>query len=303
MASPAKHLPPLAYLAAFESAARHESFTYAADELCVTQSAISRQIRLLEETLGCTLFNRTHKAVTLTNEGRKFQRAVTAALELLAASAYELKVKRTSSVTVSVDLAIASFWLIPKLPKFRTAHPEIIVHVDASDEDTHRISEGVDLAIQFGDGYWPGCNARFLLEEEIFPVCSPAFLSRVSPLNSPEDLLSATLIHFETHHWDWMDWKAWFAHTNTVLPKERKDLYINTYPAVVQAALGGQGIAMGWRHLVDDLLSTGALIRPIEASVHTKRGFYLVHPSDSLLSDEARTFCEWIINECKSVRG
>lgn len=301
MVSPAKHLPPLSYLAAFESAARHESFTCAADELCVTQSAISRQIRLLEETLGCALFVRSHKAVALTSEGRKFQRAVTASLELLCAAAYELKVKRSSStVTVSVDLAIASFWLIPKLPKFRAAHPEIIVHVDASDEDTHRISEGADLAIQFGDGYWPGCNARFLLEEEIFPVCSPRYLSKLPPLAGPEDLLLTTIIHFETHHWDWMDWKAWFAHTNTVLPKERQDLYINNYPAVIQAALGGQGIAMGWRHLVDDLLSSGALVRPIETSVQTKRGFYLVHPSDSVLSDEARTFCEWIINECKS---
>lgn len=303
MASPAKHLPPLPYLAAFESAARHESFTSAADELCVTQSAISRQIRLLEESLGCALFNRSHKAVTLTSEGRKFQRAVTAALELLATSAYELKVKRSSSVTVAVDLAIASFWLIPKLPQFRAAHPEIIVHVDASDEDTHRIGEGVDVAIQFGDGYWPGCNARFLLEEEIFPVCSPAFLAKQPALNSPDDLLAATLIHFETHHWDWMDWKTWFAHHHTALPKQRQDLYINTYPAVVQAALGGQGIAMGWRHLVDDLLSSGVLVRPVEASVRTKRGFYLVHPSDSLLTDEARTFCEWIINACQAAPG
>lgn len=304
MGNRSKHLPPLSYLAAFEAAARHESFTSAAAELCVTQSAVSRQIRLLEETLGCPLFVRSHKAVALTEGGRKFQRTVNAALELLAAAAYELKGKGASStVTISTDLAFASHWLIPRLPKFRSAHPEITIHVDASDEDTSQIGEGADIAIQFGDGYWPGCVARFLLKEEIFPVCSPAYLSKFAVMESTQDLLQATLIHLETHHLDWMDWAAWFAHTGSNLAERRQDLFINNYPAVLQAALGGQGIAMGWRYLADDLLAAGILVRPVETSVRTGRGFYLLHSSDSLLSPEARIFCDWIVEQCEDKDG
>ncbi|WP_217497431.1 transcriptional regulator GcvA [Trinickia violacea] len=299
MISRTRHLPPLSYLAAFEAAARHESFTSAADELCVTQSAVSRQIRLLEETLGCALFVRLHKSVTLTEAGRKFQRTVNAALELLAAAAYALRVEASSStVTVSTDLAFASHWLIPRLPQFRSEHPEIVIHVDASDEDTKQIRKGADLAIQFGDGYWPACNARFLLEEEIFPVCAPAYLSRVAPMERTQDLLRATLIHLETRHWDWMDWTTWFAHNDIILTEQRQDLYINNYPAVLQAAISGQGIAMGWRYLADDMLSTGVLVRPIETSVRTGQGFYLLHPSDSLLTPEAKVFCDWIVQQC-----
>nr|WP_067290148.1 LysR substrate-binding domain-containing protein [Marinobacterium profundum] len=297
-----KDLPPLSYLVAFEAAARYQSFTIAADELCVTQAAVSRQIRLLEDNLGIELFNRAHKAVSLTADGRTFQRSVTAALELLAGSARDLKKKRSSStVTVSADLSIASLWLIPKLPLFRKAHPHIIVHVDASDDDTHHMSEGADAAIQFGDGHWPDCNARFLLEEEIFLVCSPAYLASMGEVETAKDLLSATLIHFESEHWDWMDWSTWLAHKSVSLPPERQDLYISNYPAVIQAALGGQGIALGWRHLVDDLLASSALVRPIQASVHSRRGFYLVHPGNRPLSEEARIFCDWTIAQCKAL--
>ncbi|OXY82633.1 LysR substrate-binding domain-containing protein [Oceanimonas doudoroffii] len=299
MRSIIKALPPLTYLVAFEAAARYQSFTQAADELCVTQAAVSRQIRLLEEELGCVLFNRSHKAVTLTPDGRKFQRAVTAALELLASSASELKIHRScSTVTVSADLAIASLWLIPKLPLFRMAHPDIVVHVDASDDHTHQLREGSDIAIQFGDGHWPGCNARFLLGEEIFPVCSPAYLAGIQSLETPADLSAATLIHLESEHWDWMDWATWLAHQNIALPAGRQDIYISSYPAVIQAALSGQGIALGWRHQVDELLASGALVRPMAASVKTRRGFYLVHPSNNLLSEEALSFCEWTIEQC-----
>ncbi|WP_175857249.1 transcriptional regulator GcvA [Burkholderia anthina] len=295
-----KHLPPLSYLAAFEAAARHESFTSAADELCVTQSAVSRQIRLLEETLGCALFVRSHKAVALTDAGRKFQRTVNAAFELLGAAAYDLRVQAGSStVTVSTDLAFASHWLIPRLPKFRAEHPEIVIHVDASDEDTKQIRKGADVAIQFGDGYWPACNVRFLLEEEIVPVCAPAYLARLGPMANACDLLGATLIHLETRHWDWMDWATWFGHNDIVLTEQRQDLYINNYPAVLQAAMGGQGIAMGWRYLADDMLASGVLVRPIETSVRTGRGFYLLHPSDRMLTPEARVFCDWIVRQCE----
>ncbi|MBN3723273.1 transcriptional regulator GcvA [Burkholderia sp. Ac-20379] len=299
MVSRSKQLPPLSYLAAFEAAARHENFTAAAEELCLTQSAVSRQIRLLEETLRCPLFVRSHKAVTLTEGGRKFQRTVNAALELLASAAYELRVQASSStVTVSTDLAFASHWLIPRLPQFREAHPEIVIHVDASDEDTTHIREGADVAIQFGDGHWPACSSRFLLDEEICPVCSPAYLARQTSMRGPEDLLNCTLIHLETRHWDWMDWPTWFARNDLALGEPRQDLYINNYPAVLQAALGGQGVAMGWRYLADDMLDAGVLVRPIETSVRTGRGFFLLYPADSLLSPEARIFCDWIVRMC-----
>lgn len=296
----AKKLPPLAYLVAFEAAARYESFTSAADELCVTQAAISRQIRLLELDLGCHLFNRTHKAVKLTDAGRKFQRSVLAALDILVISTEDLRIKKSaSSVRVSTDLAFASFWLIPKIHKFRIAYPDIAVHIDASDDNTYQVGEGSDVAIQFGDGQFPGYSTHFLLGEEVFPVCSPAYISSRCELSYPDDLLQANLIHFESRRWDWMDWSSWFSHSGVPLPAGRKDLYVNDYSSVIQAALGGQGIAIGWRYLVDDLLATGALVKAIDASVMTERGCYLLSAGDGSLSSEAKIFCDWIIGECK----
>ncbi|MFC6673002.1 transcriptional regulator GcvA [Marinobacterium aestuariivivens] len=295
-------LPPMSSLIAFEAAARHLSFTRAAEELHLTQAAISRQIRQLEENLGLALFTRSHRAVRLTAEGRKFQHTVATALELLATAAGDLRhAKPHSPLSIAADLSIAAFWLMPRLPRFREAHPGIDIRVIASDDNTDRLEDGVDIAIQYGDeGGWPRYRRDYLLDEEVFPVCSPAYLARFPWLKEPADLLQTTLLHHEDEHWDWMDWRNWLASQGIRLTGQRQDLQINNYPLLIQAAIAGQGVALGWRHLLDDLLASGLLVRPIAASLRTRRGYYLITPDTDRLSPNAQRFCDWVKIECRN---
>lgn len=299
MANFRKQLPPMSTLIAFESAARNLSFTRAADELNLTQAAISRQVRLLEENLGISLFTRSHRAVHLTKDGRNFQHSVSDVLERLAYAAEELRSQNHSkTVSVAADMAIASFWLMPRLKKFRNEHPEISIRVVASDDNTLVLDEGIDVAIQLGKEDKSESNGRFLFETEVFPVCSPDYLNKCPPFNSAKDLLNATLLRLDDEHWDWLDWPAWFTLNQVMLQGSRNDLYINNYPLVIQGALTGQGLALGWQHLVEEMLDSGALIRPIEATVRTKRGFYLVLPEETSHASEVNSFCDWLIKEC-----
>lgn len=296
-----RQLPPLSSLVAFDAAARNLSFKQAAQELNLTQAAISRQIRLLEENLGVRLFLRSHRAVRLTPEGRSFAHVVAGSLAQLANGAEELRTQsHGTTVAVAADLAIASFWLMPRLSRFRALHPDISIRVVASDEMPESLREEVDVTIQLGKQDDSGQDARFLFEAEVFPVCSPDFLARHPGLDSPEDLLATTLLRLEDERWDWMDWQAWFTENHVQLKGSRKDIYINNYPLLIQAALSGQGVALGWNHLIQDLLDSGMLTRPVAASVHTRRGFYLLLPESKSPCPGVDTFCDWVIAECRN---
>lgn len=294
-----KQLPPMTSLIAFEAAARHMSFTLAAEELSLTQAAISRQVRLLEENLGIALFIRSHRAVRLTPEGRHFQHTVSEALERLAFGAQELRT-RTQDMTVSVaaDMAVSSFWLMPRLKQFRSEYPDITVRVMASDDQGLVESEDVDVAIQLGRGEESAQESTFLFQAKVFPVCSPEYLTSCPDLKSEADLLQTTLLRLDDKHWDWLDWPAWFALNQIQLEGTRNDLYINNYPLVIQAALTGQGMALGWQHLIDDMLCSGHLIKPIESCLQTERGFYLVFPNKHDVSPAAEKFSVWLKQQC-----
>jgi len=294
-----KQLPPMTSLIAFEAAARYMSFTKAAEELNLTQAAISRQVRLLEENLGVALFVRSHRAVRLTTQGRNFQHTVSDALERLVYGAQELRTHHQgTTISVSADMAISTFWLMPRLSQFRSEYPDITIRLIASDDQMLTESDDIDVSIQLGQGGIDEQESIFLFQAEVFPVCSPAYIKRYPNLKSEADLLETTLLRLEDERWNWLDWPAWYALNHIQLEGNRNDLYINNYPLLIQAAMMGQGVALGWQHLIDDMLHSGNLIKPIKSSIKTSRGFYLVFPNKNEISPAVKKFNAWMMLQC-----
>ncbi|MEM7223730.1 MAG: LysR substrate-binding domain-containing protein [Pseudomonadota bacterium] len=289
-------LPPLTALPAFEASARLRSFTQAAAELYVTQAAVSRQIRVLEENLGVRLFERSHRRITLTEEGQRFQHVVAVALDLVANSASELRGEVTSAdLTIAADLSMAHLWLLPRLPLFRDAFPDIVVSILASEREADCLKEGIDLALLYGDGNWPGFDARLLVREEIFPVCSPSYLTDRPAIEGPEDLADQVLLDLRGERWDWVDWRQWLTAKDVALPEDARTLAFNNLPLLIQAACRGQGIGLGWRCLVDDLLDEGTLVQPFDLSLRTDRGYYVLKRANIRLSPESQVLYDWVI--------
>lgn len=296
-----RRLPPLTGLTTFEAAARHLSFTNAAAEMNVTQAAVSRQIRSLEEHLGAPLFRRQHRSLQLTAKGKQLHQAVTMGLEHIANVAWEISTTRSSGqITVAATIAFAAFWLMPRLARFHKAFPKIDVRVLASDRNPELDADDIDIAFTCGDTHQVGQEAHFLFTEEVFPVCSPRYLASRPPINTAGDLLGETLLHLDEEHWSrlgWspINWPVWLESNGIETVPEQHGLWLNNYPMVVQAALDGQGIALGWRHLIEDLLLRGLLVRPVEGVLNSQRGYFLVVSTSTPLSEEAIAFRDWIL--------
>lgn len=297
MAQYLNRLPKLSTLVMFESAARHNSLTLAGRELHVTQAAVSQQVRALERELGIALFKRVNRGVELTRDGRRLHRALTMALEHLAMTTEELRAARRSvQIEIGVTFAVASFWLVPRLPRFRALYPDIDVRVVASDRGFEKIADQVDAGIAFGLGNWPGFRSILLREGEVFPVCSPAYLRQRPHLARVEQLLQEALLSMSDDRPGVMDWPLWFAEQGFGGYSNSSNLQINSHPLLMQAACEGQGIALGWGLLCDDLLERGDLVRPLDATVRTARGFYFV-TSGSRFSEEVRVFRGWVLEQ------
>lgn len=290
------YLPPLDALVSFEAAARLANFTAAAGELNISQSAVSQQIHHLEENLGIALFTRNGRRISLTHLGREYQQVVTRALEQIANASRELRTTRgRPRVAVAADQSIAWMWLMPRLPRFQREHPDIAIRVIASDSLIDCLNDTVSLAIVHGDGRWQGYESRLLFGEEVFPVCSPDYLKGVQ-LDSADALRSQTLLHLEDSEWQWMNWRMWLTEMGIPAPSESHGLVINNYPLLIEAARSGQGIALGWRHLVDDLIEAGALVRPVEGSVRTSYGYHLVWPAGREPAAGVMELCAWLLS-------
>lgn len=303
MANLRQQLPPLTALVAFEAAARRCSFTRAAQELNITQAAVSRQIRLLESNLGVSLFHRLHRSVTLTTEGERLLHTVRVALEYLADGVAQIRIQsraaRKTLITVVVSHAVASFWLLPRLWQFQAKFSALEVQVLATDQELEQLEQSFDIAIRYGAGNWPGLNARYLGTPEIVTVCSPAYFDR-NPFCQPEQLVQQTLLCQDDLRWDWLDWPIWLAELGIKNKIPHHKLTFNTYPLVIQAALAGQGVALGWRYLVDDLLADGSLIQPLTLSLTSPHQFYLVTPENTIPAPEIpeiKEMCDWITAE------
>lgn len=292
-------LPRLDYLLAFEVAAELESFAAAAREMNVSETAVSRKIRLLELHYGCTLFTRGHRSVQLTDQGRKLLNGVRAPLRAIAQLSEDL-IGRTarSSVRVSATNSVSSLWLMPRMPQFHEANRNITISLFSSDLDAECLGGDFNLCILRGDGQWPGYDARMLFGETVFPVCSPAYLENHIHIDGVGALLNHALIEVSNDHTEWMNWRTWFSRKGADPDQVRHSTYVNTYPLAVQAAIDGLGIALGWGHLVDRHLNSGALVRPLDQEhVRTASGYYLLTREDAGAHEERDVVAKWLLAE------
>lgn len=308
MANFKSQLPPLNSLLYFEAAARHLSFTLAGAELGVSQAAISRQIERLEQSLNCLLFERHHKRVALTCAGHTLLPTVSEALKLLNTGVKSVEnqvqvMNRNNQinpkVTISATVAFCNLQLAPWLRKLQQQHPEIPIQVLAQDRDIDIVSEGIDLAI--GCGEFPKSahiNSDFLYSDEIFPICSANYLQHKASIKHCKDLLSHPLLHLDEEHWralhwDPIDWSTWFASQGVTSPFKVRGLKINNYSLLLEAVKNSQGIALGWQHLVADLIEEGVLVKPLTASFVSQRNYFLLSHERNL-TQNAIIVKDWI---------
>ncbi len=297
-------LPPANSLVVFEAAARHLNFTAAARELRVTQAAVSRQIRVLEDHLGVAVFRRQPRGLELTLAGERLHQAVTMGLEHIAHAAADIRrVRRPGELTVSTSVTFANYWLMSRIAKFRAAHPEVELRLVASAPVRDLAVAGIDLAVRYGSGNWPGVEAIHLLDNEVFPVCAPSYLAGRPPLREPADLLDETLLHLVEYDRNWVTWEAWLRALGVEGAPRGRGYQFDNYLVLTQAVLDGQGIALGGGRLAEDFLARGALVRPIDATLRSDRAFYLLVPTDVPLTRAGRLFRDWIREEAAAVRG
>ena len=285
-------------LVAFEAAARHLSLTRAGEELRISREAASRHIRVLEEHLGVKLFDRLHRGVALTAPGQKFQAVVLESLGNIASvSASISRPGKSSSITVSATIAISSFWLTPRLARFRAKYPDIEIHVVISDQPHDLISGQIDVGLRYGDGQWPGLNAIHLFNVDSFPVCSPDYLAGAGPLNEPADLLNHTLVNLDGSTHAAEDWWWWLKEHNVRVPQSFSMLGLDSYDNVIQLAVKGEGVALGFSGIVNEFLADGRLVQPIAATLSRNNAVYVLTPSTQSPSSTVQEFIDWIVEE------
>lgn len=271
----AYRLPPLNALRAFESAGRYLSFTRAANELHVTQAAVSHQIKSLETWLGMALFKRLNRAIILTESGQHYLLWVRDALDgLEAATKQILTASAGTALTISVMPSFGATWLVRRMARFAQLHPEIGLRISADDRTVDFAREDVDVAVRYGRGAWPGLHATRLMRQNIFPVCSPALVHEgPHPLRSPDDLRHHILLQEDSTTYDWRMWLL-AAGVDDIDPA-RGPSFSHAH-VLYQAAIVGQGVAIGATPMVDDDLAAGRLVKPFELTIPIDWAFYVV---------------------------
>ncbi|QYX55265.1 LysR family transcriptional regulator [Roseovarius sp. SCSIO 43702] len=295
-----KLLPPLDYLRAFEAAAIHGSFAGAARSLSISETSISRKVRLLELHYDVPLFVRGHRSITLTPQGERLLAPVRNALDHLreASRGMLAQAGRDDVVNLAATNSVASLWLMPRLRRFTRANPRVRIRLTASDNDAECLGDGIDLAILRGDGDWPGYSARMLFGETVFPVCSPDYLRRHPEAATLEGLRKLDLIEIANQHTEWMNWRGWLEAQDAAAGPVGGATVFNTYPLAIQAAADGLGIALGWGHLVDRMLENGELVRPVgDVNARTHFGYYLLRREDRESFPELRIVADWLLAE------
>lgn len=289
-----RRLPPLNALRGFESAARHLSFTRAADELNVTQAAISHQVKGLEEWLGKPLFRRAGRGLHLTEAGQLYLPPVRDALDGLAAATGRLLADEDEQVlTLTTMDSFAATWLMPRLLRFRQKHPDIDVRLTASDGLVDLARGDVDMAIRYGQGNWAGTESEFLLSEELYPVCSPELLERGPPLETPQDLANHTLLHDDMV----IDWAHWLEAAGVTGVDASRGPYFQHSYLTTDAALRGEGVAIGRSALVSHALAAGTLVRPFDLALPASSAYYAVWAKGAGQVSKIRVFADWLHEE------
>ena len=290
-------LPSMGALMAFESAARHLSFSRAAGELHLTQGAVSRQIRQLESNLGLDLFERVNQRVYLTDAGRAYLDDVRRLLGELSTATLEVMASagRADVLDLAVLSTFAARWLVPRLPTFLADHAGATINLSVRNAPFSFTDDPLDAAIHFGEGTWPGAVCEFLCTEESFPVAAPALRDTLG-LDRPTDLVRAPLLHQSTRPSAWADW---FASLGIATEAAWRGPRFDQFAMVVGAAVVGLGAALVPRFLIEEELAGGRLVVLFPEPLHTRSAYYVVHPASRGRSALLRAFADWIIAEAK----
>jgi LysR family glycine cleavage system transcriptional activator len=293
-------LPPTGDLAAFEAAARHLSFTRAAEELSLTQSAVSRAVRQLEDRIGVKLFERVRQRVALTPAGALYLVDVRALLEGLGAATHRIMAfaGQATVLNVAVLPTFATRWLMPRLPRFSAAHPELTLNFFTRVDSFDFVQEGFDAAIHYGDPDWPGATCRKLMDEVMAPVASPAYRQSLG-LREPRDLLRATLMHQATRAGAWADW---FALAGVAPPAVLEGPRFEQFSMVAGAAVAGLGAAILPRGLVEDELAAGKLEILFPPLLTTGKAYWAVAPDAKADKPPVSLFLDWVEKEALTAR-
>ncbi len=284
-------------LRVFEAAARLRSFTAAALELGTTQPAISQQVKRLEAQLGARLFDRIYRGIELTEAGQVLFEYASQGLQTMDDGVARASGRHQREVLqVATDFAFAAFWLMPRLQRFHEAYPQVDVSLVTGERSQGMLRPDIDVAVLFGDGRFHQGESRWLFDEEVFPVCSPRLI-RGKPLSAAA-LQRLPLLHLKGEQASrWFDWADVFRGLGVTSAPPAGQLRFDNYTLLIQAAIAGQGMAIGWRHLVDGLVDQGLLCRPLEGTLRSARGYYAVLPPRKRRGALIARFVDWLEHE------
>src|SRR5580765_2744956 len=289
-------LPALDLLVGFEASARHLSFTKAGEELFLTQSAVSRQIKELEDQLGVPLFARRHRALSLTAAGQKFYATAAQVLSTMRTATERLRAQsgRKRPLSVTTTSSFAALWLIPRLAGFTRTHPGVDVRITADTRVQDLERDSLDLAIRHGPASLAGPNAIRLFGERVFPVCSPKLL-RKTPLKKPEDLKNHVLLQYhdpDVRH-PWLHWNTWLEVAGVADLRPAGRLSFSGYEQIIPAAVAGHGVALGRSPLVKDLIDSRELVAPFKSEADPARAYFAIVAKQSAQRPEVVAFVSW----------
>lgn len=293
-------LPPLNSLRAFESAARHLSFTQAATELNVTPAAISQQIKLLEQVLDVALFVRRNRQIELSEEGQLLLPHMTSAFEIMLKAIEALKThQKDHPLTISAPPTFVAKWLIPRLDDFNQQHPAIGVRIDASMRLVDLEHEAIDIGIRFSTYPDPKLESTHLISLEVIPVCSPGFMQRQTKLDSPQDLEHTSLLHYDnkTDEPTWPDWNMWLTTMGYPDVKPSAGIYFAQPEMLIQAAIDGQGIALVATIFAEKDIQAGRLIQPFSVPMPINFSYYLVTTPRNAELARVLAFKNWMLQQ------
>lgn len=290
-------LPSANHLFVFEAAARRGSFTAASEELNVSQPAVSKTIRALEEATGLQLFHRMHTRVELTADGQRLYKETQQMFDQMYLVLTSLRRKQSGdAVRVSFSTSFVQLWLLPRLKDFKARHPGVALRVEESTRENIDLDvENVDLSSRLGNGTWAGLQAWHFVTEEVIPVCSPDYMADHVPIAAPADLLHHSLLHCEEKHRVRLGWREWFLHHSVPLARLTTDFVFTDAHSSIEAAVHGQGVALAWKHLAHDHIRAGRLVCPLPAIHRSGDAIYLVMPTSRPPKAGALAFRDWLL--------
>jgi len=295
-----RKIPSTVALSAFESAARHQSFTKAAEELSVTQSAVCRQIATLEDLLGVKLFRRTKRGVTVTDAGLSYARSVRTRLDEVERDTLELMANGGQGTTLELGVVptFATNWLLPRLAEFRRAHPHIIVNMSTRTRPFLFDDTPLDAAIYAGEASWPGTEGHFLMRENLVAVASPKLIAPRKTLKASE-LARLPLLQQTTRPYAW---RHWFESQGLQVENDMAGPRLELFSMLAKAAIHGMGVALIPKFLVEDELERGLLVQAVKHAYLSDRSYYLIYPERKANSPALAAFRAWIETEARQYR-